>query len=552
MAPEQLLGQAATIRSDLYALGLVTWELLTGRRAAPGHSLKELARGHREGEPMPASPEGVELDPVVERVVRWCLEKEPRDRPASAEAVEAALVADAGSEPGIFLKTVVVNDLAGGDGADGRERVMRELLAEHGGREISTAEGPVWLFERPWGAVCFALAYRQAREGVAAAARVGVDLGEVSVHRGSRREAAGTGALRAEGPGVAMARRLSELAREGQTLVSAHAFDLARHHSVGEAAPEGKVRWLSHGNYLLRGQEEAIEIFEVGVEGLAPLAAPESSEQATAVLGQGYIPGWRPAPGAAIPQRPHWKIERKLGEGGFGDMWLARHGKTREARVFKFCYDASRLRALHREITIFRLLKEQLGERPDVTRILDWNFDEAPYFLESEYTAAGSLVEWAEEQGGLDRVPLEVRLEIVAQVATALSAAHSVGVLHKDVKPGNVLIAAGEGGAVKAQLSDFGIGAVTDRGRLAAAGITVAGLTERTEPGSGSSLGGTRLYMAPELLEGKPPTLQADIFALGVMLYQMVVGDFPRALAPGWRREADDGILREDPMAPRA
>ncbi|MCP4658081.1 MAG: protein kinase, partial [bacterium] len=405
MAPEQLLGQAATIRSDLYALGLVTWELVTGRRAVTGHPLKELARRHREGEPMPASPEGVELDPVVERVVRWCLENEPRDRPASAEAVEAALVADAGREPGTFLKTVVVSGLAGNDSAEGRGRVTRALLAEHGGREISTAEGPVWLFERPWGAVCFALAYRQAREDVAAAARVGVDLGEVSLDRSSRRQT-GTGALRAEGPGVAMARRLSELAREGQTLVSARAFDLARHHSMCEAAPEGKVRWLSHGNYLLRGQQEAIEIFEVGVEGIAPLAPPESSEQATAVLGQGYIPGWRPAPGAAIPQRPHWKVERKLGEGGFGDMWLARHAKTREARVFKFCYDASRLRSLQREITIFRLLKEQLGERPDVTRIVDWNFDEAPYFLESEYTAAGSLVEWAEEQGGLDRVPL--------------------------------------------------------------------------------------------------------------------------------------------------
>ncbi|MCP4657637.1 MAG: serine/threonine protein kinase, partial [bacterium] len=253
-----------------------------------------------------------------------------------------------------------------------------------------------------------------------------------------------------------------------------------------------------------------------------------------------------PAPGAAIPQRPHWKVERKLGEGGFGDMWLARHAKTREARVFKFCYDVSRLRSLQREITIFRLLKEQLGERPDVTRILDWNFEEAPYFLESEYTAAGSLVEWAEEQGGLDRVPLEVRLEIVAQVATALSAAHSVGVLHKDVKPGNVLIAAGEGGVVKAQLSDFGIGAVTDRGRLAAAGITAVGLTERTEPGSGSSLSGTRLYMAPELLEGKPPTLQTDVYGLGVVLYQMVVGDLSRALAPGWRRQVDDEVLRED------
>ena len=52
--------------------------------------------------------------------------------------------------------------------------------------------------------------------------------------------------------------------------------------------------------------------------------------------------------------------------------------------------------------------------------------------------------------------------------------------------------------------------------------------------------------MAPELLEGKPPTLQSDIYALGVMLYQMVSGDLSRALAPGWRDAVDDELLVED------
>jgi serine/threonine protein kinase len=52
--------------------------------------------------------------------------------------------------------------------------------------------------------------------------------------------------------------------------------------------------------------------------------------------------------------------------------------------------------------------------------------------------------------------------------------------------------------------------------------------------------------MAPELLEGKPATIQADIYSLGVLLYQMVVGDFRRSLAPGWRRGIGDEILIED------
>ena len=193
---------------------------------------------------------------------------------------------------------------------------------------------------------------------------------------------------------------------------------------------------------------------------------------------------------------------------------LTGHEKMRQQRVFKFCFEAERLKALQREITLFRLLKEELGDRDDIARILDWNFEQAPYFIESEYAADGDLAEWAEEQGGIANVPMTQRLEIIAQLATALSAAHSVGVLHKDVKPTNVLIASGSEGELQVRLADFGIGAVTERERLAAAGITVMGLTAKTEEES-SAYSGTRLYMAPELLEGKRATLQGGYLCFG-------------------------------------
>ncbi len=277
---------------------------------------------------------------------------------------------------------------------------------------------------------------------------------------------------------------------------------------------------------------------------------PDDRDTAAAVAaalgGRADANRWRPAAGRAIPHRPHWTVEDKLGAGGFGEVWLARHAKTGEQRVFKFSHDAARRRALEREITVFRLLKEELGDRDDIVRILDWGFDEPPYFIESEYTEGGSLAAWAAAQGGLAAVPLAVRLEIVAQVATAVAAAHSVGVLHKDVKPANVLIAADPGGdaaiAVRARLTDFGLGAVTERQRLDAAGITVLGLTEETV----DSTAGTRLYMAPERVAGQAATVEADVYALGVLLYQMVVGDFARALAPGWRRDVEDELLCED------
>src|SRR5690606_28700031 len=103
-----------------------------------------------------------------------------------------------------------------------------------------------------------------------------------------------------------------------------------------------------------------------------PLAPPRESERARRRLVQDVIAGWRPAPGMELPRRPFWRMEKQLGEGGFGEVWLAAHVKTGERRVFKFCYDADKLRALQREITLFRLLKETLGDRDDIARILDW------------------------------------------------------------------------------------------------------------------------------------------------------------------------------------
>ncbi len=316
--------------------------------------------------------------------------------------------------------------------------------------------------------------------------------------------------------------------------------ELARLHR--EAAPPDP-------GSLVEGLEPAVERLVLRCLHKDPGARPGSAAEVLAALqgGDAALLGWRPAAGSAVPRRDHWRLARRLGEGGFGEVWLARHDKTGEPRVFKFCHDAARLRALEREITLFRLLKEELGERGDIARILDWSFDAPPWFLESEHSECGNLAEWAESRGGIARVPLAQRLELVAQVATALAAAHSVGVLHQDVKPSNVLIAAERRGRsateVRAQLADFGIGALTQKQRLAAAGITALGWSSETATADAA---GTRLYMAPELLEGKRATLQADVYALGVMLYQVVVADFSRALAPGWRRDVEDEVLRED------
>lgn len=246
-------------------------------------------------------------------------------------------------------------------------------------------------------------------------------------------------------------------------------------------------------------------------------------------------------PGDAPPLRPQWRLVERLGAGGQAEAWLARHEKTGDARVFKFALDASGLTALKREITLYRLLHDSLGDAAAIVRIFEWNVEEPPYFLETEYLAARDLRTWAEAQGGLLQVSMALRLELTAQIAEALAAAHSVGVLHKDLKPANILVQAGPNPKIK--LADFGSGSVLDGGRLEALGITRLGFTKTLHPGETA---GTPLYLAPEIMGGQPFTVRADIFALGTILYQMLAGDFSKPLAPGWDGESQDPLLTED------
>jgi non-specific serine/threonine protein kinase len=219
-------------------------------------------------------------------------------------------------------------------------------------------------------------------------------------------------------------------------------------------------------------------------------------------------------------------------------VWLADHPKTRETRVFKFAADGVRLQALKREVTLARVLREALGDRTDFVRILEWNFETAPFYLESEYVGP-NLGEWAQLQGGIGQIPLQLRLRLVIDVARAIADAHAFGVLHKDIKPANLLIATGANGEPKVKVADFGSGALLDVTRLGAFGITNAGFTQSGESGS-SLLTGTVLYVAPEVLSGQSPSIASDVYALGVLLYQFIVGEFRKPLSPGWEAEIED------------
>ena len=288
---------------------------------------------------------------------------------------------------------------------------------------------------------------------------------------------------------------------------------------------------------------------------------PEESAAIETVHGHGYrlaapvsfdgpepaaAPRLRLSAGDHPPGRPDWVLTEPRGAGGQADVWLGRTDDPAMApRVFKFALDLRSVSALRRELAISRLLQEVSGDlsAAGFVPVLDGQFTQLPAFIANEWIPAGNLEEWAQMRGGLAGLPLELRLDLAAQCAESLAIAHGAGVLHKDLKPANVLID-DRGPAPRIRLADFGSATVLDRERLRSYAMTQLGLTQAA--GQIDSSSGTPLYMAPEVLAGQATTERSDLYSLGILLYQLVVGDFRRPLSAGWEVEVPDELLRED------
>ena len=240
-----------------------------------------------------------------------------------------------------------------------------------------------------------------------------------------------------------------------------------------------------------------------------------------------------------VPGRENFILKGLLAKRQGGEVWLAEHSKTAERRVYKFALDSERLRALKREVTLSRLLQESVPDGAQFVDIIDWNLERVPFFLECA-DGGENLLEWAGQH--LTNLSQDKRLGLFLQVADAVAQAHAVGVLHKDLKPGNILIRARPGGW-QIQLTDFGNASLLEPERLSALGITQLGMT-LTEGLDG--LSGTPLYVAPELFAGMQPTLQSDLFALGILLYQLMAGRLGQPMVSSWEDDIAEPLLRED------
>ncbi|MFY7854608.1 MAG: protein kinase domain-containing protein [Rubrivivax sp.] len=261
--------------------------------------------------------------------------------------------------------------------------------------------------------------------------------------------------------------------------------------------------------------------------------------------------------GDAVPGRTSFVLKRPLGPAAARprdpdaaamadalpaiEVWLAEHARTQEPRVYKFAVDPHRLRLLQREVTLLRVLQDSEADADRFVELIDWNFASAPFFIELRF-GGESLDTWAAAH--LGTLDLEGRVALAAQVAEAVAAAHALGVLHKDLKPANVLVS----GSVQhpmVRLTDFGSGHLLAPDRLDALGITRLGLTVDDTAGSASTQG-TLPYLAPELFVGQAPNVRSDVFALGVLTVQLLTGRLGQPMASGWEDDIDDPVLRDD------
>ena len=202
-----------------------------------------------------------------------------------------------------------------------------------------------------------------------------------------------------------------------------------------------------------------------------------------------------------------YRVERSIGRGGMAEVFLAHDILLDRPVALKvlfpeYAIDPNFVERFRREAQSAAALTH-----PNIVAVYDWGKVNTTYFIAMEYVEGKTLATLLKERGPLS--PTHA-CDVISEVAAALSFAHENGVIHRDVKPGNILI--GLGGQVK--VADFGIA------RALGANVEEA-LTEI------GSVMGTATYLSPEQAQGAQPDPRSDIYSLGVMMYELVAGRAP-------------------------
>ena len=208
-----------------------------------------------------------------------------------------------------------------------------------------------------------------------------------------------------------------------------------------------------------------------------------------------------------------YRLERQLAAGGMGTVWLAWDLSLRRQVAVKRVHLRPGLTAAQRDEAVARTMREgritARLQHPNAVPVYDVIDDEHGPCLVMQYVPSRSLAAVVDEDGP---VPPHEAARIGTQLAAALAAAHHVGIVHRDVKPANVLV--GDDGSIK--ITDFGVSHAVDDASITSTGMVT----------------GTPAYLAPEVARGEPSTAASDVYSLGSTLYHLVEGRPPYGSDP--------------------
>jgi hypothetical protein len=229
----------------------------------------------------------------------------------------------------------------------------------------------------------------------------------------------------------------------------------------------------------------------------AAIEDPTTKEADHSLLAVGMEQEPRFPPGTKLLGR--FRVISALGSGGMGEVYLADDLHLHQPVALKFLArdllrDPARLARLHQEVRIARQVSHPL-----VCRVHDIAEVDGETFLTMEFIDGEDLGSLLKRIGRLSE---DKGIEIARQLCDGLAAVHEKGIVHRDLKPGNIMI----DGRGQARLTDFG---------LAVSAHAIPAIESRS---------GTPAYMAPEQLAGETPTVQSDLFALGLVLYEVFTG----------------------------